>query len=248
MLCARRPHHVHRSRHCLVEGRTVRKQSLPTSPKMQSLEKISVFSLPEHLVPRVAEGRRARHRPRKTLQGDPLSDGSWSSCSPPLASEPHLRVWRYPGHLLLGTPSERVPPPGLHQHRRIIASCTNSVWCRKFLNTLQSSGDLAAGFPGLTPQTVYSCLVCIVTCVLRVSRGGLEGRCISRSLRAPAPFPELCHQRLLPQSESGRRAFSCGALFLLFICVFKAVQGQLGLQSGIQNCLAPHVKPGSRLL
>lgn len=190
---------------------------------MQSFEKISVFLLFEYLVFGVVEGRRVRYRFRKILQGDFLLDGSWSFCSLFLVSEFYLRVWRYLGYLLLGTFFERVFFFGLYQYRRIIASCINSVWCRKFLNTFQSSGDLVVGFFGFISQIVYSCLVCIVICVFRVFRGGLEGRCISRFLRVLVSFLEFCYQRFFFQSELGRRVFFCGVLFLLFICVFKVV-------------------------
>lgn len=98
---------------------------------------------------------------------------------------------------------------------------------------LRGPGDLAMGFPGLAPQAVYLCLVCIVTRVLQGPRVVWKG-VVSTGPQEHWPLSwGLRHRRLVYPG-----AFHVWGLFLLFtifIHVFKALGGRIGLKSETQN-------------
>lgn len=88
--------------------------------------------------------------------------------------------------------------------------------CAVFPNVLQSTGDLAAGFPGLAPQAVYLCLVCLVTRVLRGP--GVDWKDIESAgprERQPPPGPSAITGSFTP--EPGKtKSFPRVGLFRLF--------------------------------
>lgn len=98
---------------------------------------------------------------------------------------------------------------------------------------LRGPGDLAMGFPGLAPQAVYLCLVCIVTRVLQGPRVVWKG-VVSTGPQEHWPLSWGLRHRWLVYPG----AFHVWGLFLLFtifIHVFKALGGRIGLKSETQN-------------
>lgn len=71
------------------------------------------------------------------------------------------------------------------------------------------------GFPGLAPQAVYSCLVCIVTCVLQGPRVVWKGVVSAGPREHWPPSWGLRHRQLVYPG-----AFHVWGLFLLFTYLF----------------------------
>lgn len=89
-------------------------------------------------------------------------------------------------------------------------------------------------FPGLAPQAVYLCLVCIVTRVLQGPPAWFWKDVVSAGPQEHwPPSWGLRHRRLI--YPGAFHVWGLLLLFTLFIHVFKAVGGRIGLKSETQN-------------